>query len=183
MQEDIMDIQKHARTRQIKRLSGYLYKVLTGMHYFLQLGWIALAVVVFMPVGTYVVGNSSITVSAENIVFKWVVLLLYGLGLAVMIMLNRGFRQLMKRYMSGHIFTSDAIHSARYTLRCGMAFIAVSWVHVIAGATMAQTSEGSMDLSFLSEVLFTLLFFALMYTLMWALEIGHDLNEESEKTI
>jgi hypothetical protein len=53
-----------------------------------------------------------------------------------------------------------------------------SWGWVIQQSSSMRVNV-NVDVSFI----FALMFFGLMYVLLWALEIGSDLNEESELTI
>ncbi len=178
-----MDIQTHSRTQQIKRLSRHLYGALSALRYLLHLGWLGIAIVVFIPQGTLVVGDTAIPVGKDDYLLKGLILPLYALGLALMIKLNHHFRDLMKQYMKGHIFSDQAISSVKGALNTGIAFVLLSWVHVLTAAIYSYSSGAPLDFSFTTEILIALIYFGLMYTLLWALEIGRDLNEESEKTI
>jgi hypothetical protein len=66
--------------------------------------------------------------------------------------------------------------------------LAIDVLFGVAGAALRLFAGSGLELfDFASELFGTLfngfLFFGLMYVLLWALEIGSDLNEESELTI
>lgn len=178
-----MDIQQHSRTHQIKQLAHYLYLALSGFRYLLFLGWPALVVVAFIPEGTLQLGSVAVPFGVGDELLKGAILLLYAAGLLVMIRLTQCFRRLMLQYRVGQLFSEDAINSVRGALRVGIVFVVLSWVHAIAGSLYQYIHTGLLDISFASEILIAVIYFGLMYTLLWALEIGSDLNEESEMTI
>lgn len=178
-----MDIQTHSRTHQIKRLSRYLFIVLTGFRYLLFLGWPALAVVAFLPSGSLFLGNTLIPIESISLPFKWLILALYAAGLVVMLRINHHFRELMKQFMKGNIFGQQAIGSVRGALHSGIVFFILSSVQALLGCVYHYSVSAKLDISFTTEIIIACIYFGLMYTLLWALEIGCDLNEESEMTI
>ncbi len=178
-----MDIQAHSRTQQIKQLSRYLFIVLTGFRYLLFLGWPAIAVVAFLPSGSLFLGDALIPVESISLSFKWSILALYAAGLVVMLKINRHFRELMKQFMKGNIFGFQAINSVRGALHSGIVFFILSSVQALVGSVYNYSVNSKLDISFTTELVIACIYFGLMYTLLWALEIGCDLNEESEMTI
>jgi|SRR5690554_221205 len=178
-----MDIQTHSRTWQIKRLSRYLSIVLTGFRYLLFLGWPAIVVVLFLPSGTLLLGNALIPIESISPLFKGVILALYAVGLVVMLRINHYFRELMKQFMKGNIFGSQAIGNVRGALHSGIVFFILSSVQALVGCVYDYSVNAKVDISFTTEIIIACIYFGLMYTLLWALEIGCDLNEESEMTI
>ncbi|SEA47624.1 hypothetical protein [Alkalimonas amylolytica] len=178
-----MDIQTHSRTRQIKQLSRYLFIALTGFRYLLLLGWPAIVVVAFIPSGSLYLGDALIPIENMSLPFKGGILALYAVGLTIMLRINHHFRALMKQFMQGHIFGPEAIASVRGALHSGMVFFILSWLYVLFGLIYDYSINSELDFSFVTEIAIACIYFGLMYTLLWALEIGADLNEESEKTI
>lgn len=178
-----MDIQTHSRTRQIKQLSRYLFFVLTGFRYLLLLGWPAIIVVAFLPSGSLSLGEALIPIESISLQFKWLILALYAVGLTIMLKINHHFRQLMKHFMQGHIFGPQAIASVRGALHSGIVFFLLSWLYALLGLIYDYSESAKLDISFATELVIAGIYFGLMYTLLWALEIGADLNEESEMTI
>lgn len=179
----MMDILTHTNTHQIKRLSKHLYIVLCALRYILSLGWIGIAIVVFIPVGEYWLGNVNIQIESDNLFLKGVIIVLYSLGLFVALTLNNAFRDLMKQYMNGNIFSDQTINCVNRALKAGMALVALSLTHNIAGAIYTYFYHSEIDISFTPQIIVALIYFSLMYILLWALEIGNDLNDESIKTI
>ncbi|MDP4535771.1 hypothetical protein Q3O60_06205 [Alkalimonas collagenimarina] len=178
-----MDIQTHSRTRQIKQLSRYLFIALTGLRYLLFLGWPAIVAIAFIPSGSLYLGEALIPIESISLPFKGFILVLYAVGLTIMLRINHHFRQLMKHFMQGHIFDPDAIGSVRGALHSGIVFFLLSWLYVLLGLIYDYSVNSRLDFSFTTEIVIACIYFGLMYTLLWALEIGADLNEESEMTI
>ncbi|MEE2022971.1 hypothetical protein [Alkalimonas mucilaginosa] len=178
-----MDIQTHSRTHQIKQLSRYLYFVLTGMRYLLFLGGPAIVVVAWIPDGGLYLGNALIPIESISLLLKGGILALYAIGLLMMLRITQHFRQLMQQFMQGHIFHPKAIASVRGALHGGMLFFLLSWLYALLGSLYDYFVHARLDISFATEIVIACIYFGLMYTLLWALEIGADLNEESEMTI
>ena len=178
-----MDIQTHSRTQQIKQLSRYLFIALTGFRYLLFLGWPAIAVVAFIPSGSLYLGDALIPIESINLSFKGLILALYAAGLFIMLRISYHFRELMKQFMQGDIFGAEAIASVRGALHSGIVFFILSWLHALLGCIYDYSVNSTLDISFATEIVIACIYFGLMYTLLWALEIGADLNEESEMTI
>lgn len=178
-----MDIQTHSRTRQIKQLSRYLSIALTGLRYLLFLGLPGLVIVAFLPTGTLKIGNASVPLESTGFLLKAVILSLYACGLIIMIKMNHHFRTLMKQFIDGNIFGHEAIAQVRGALNSGIVFFVLSCVHALFGCIYNYSAGAPLDISFATEIVIACVFFGLMHTLLWALEIGCDLNEESEMTI
>lgn len=85
--------------------------------------------------------------------------------------------------MQGNIFGQKAITSVREALHSGIVFFVLSWFHALVGCVYDYIASSSLDISFATEIIIACIYLGLMYTLLWALEIGADLNEESEMTI
>lgn len=178
-----MDIQTHSRTHQIKQLSRYLFIALTSIRYLLFLGLPGLVVVAFLPAGTLKVGNASVPLESAGFLLKGVILSLYACGLIIMIKMNHHFRALMKQFIDGNIFGHEAIAQVRSALNSGIVFFVLSCVHALFGCLYNHSIGAPLDITFATEIVIAGVFFGLMHTLLWALEIGCDLNEESEMTV
>jgi len=178
-----VDIRNNARTQQIQNLSGHLYHALSFLRYILYMGWVGIATLVFIPEGNYWVGDANIQVASGNFFLKGLILMLYAFGLLVMLKLNEAFRNLMKQYMKGNIFTEQAIFYVRSALKAGIAVVVISLLHQITGAVYSYFYNSEIDISFAPQIVAAVIYFALMYILLWALEIGGDLNDESINTI
>lgn len=178
-----MDIQTHSRTQQIKRLSRHLHTALSGIRYILYLGWPAIAFLALFAEGYLAMGDTDVFVAKDNYLLKGLILPLYAIALVIMLRINREFRGLMKQYMKGHIFSDEAIGYVKNALKAGIAYIAVYILQALVGIVYNNSIDAPIEFSFAKEIIIPLVFFGLMFTLMWALEIGRDLNEESERTI
>ena len=178
-----MDTQNHSRTKQIKVLSKHLYHVLTVIYFGLFLGWPAIVFVFFAPSGTLTVGDSALAIETLNTFSKALILSLFSVGLAIMIKISSHFRQLMRHFMLGNIFIPGAIAQVRGALSSGVLFFLLSIIQTFVGAEISSTNTPNFSISFSANLLVAGTFFGLMYTLLWALEIGCDLNEESELTV
>lgn len=120
-------------------------------------------------------------VEPMSLLTKTVVLVLFGSALFLMLQLNRYFRELMRHFTLGDVFSQAAITNVKHTLKSGVFLVVMAIVqHLVAwGCSHAPYFH----VALLWDLAVAGLFFGLMYTLLWALEIGVDLNEESEKTI
>lgn len=179
-----MDIQVHARTRQIKKLSLKLFKILTLFRYLLYMGWPAIIfVAIFLDEGTLKIGESELLIEQVGQWMKFLVLTLFAFGLYLAIRITNNFRQLMSHFMQGDVFSKEAINNVRAGLLSGVMFFMLAIVHHLFGWGVAMANDSPIHISLGMDFLISLIFFGLMYTLLWALEIGRDLNEESEMTV
>lgn len=179
-----MDIQKHSRTEQIKKLSRKLFSFLTLFKYLLYLCWpFMVFLAFFFDEGTLKLGDYIFDIVQMGIWFKAFVLVLYAIGLYLAIRLTNSFRLLMKHFMSGRIFTHQAILSMRTALNTGLMFFIMMIVQKTCGLVLAIMNNMFFYIELEIDFLIAISFFGLMYILLWALEIGCDLNEESEMTI
>lgn len=178
-----MDIQMHSRTQQITRLSRHLYTALNGIRYILYLGWPGIVFLAIFAEGHLSMGDSEVFVAKDNYLLKGLILPLYAIALVIMLRINREFRGLMKQYMKGHIFSDEAICHVKNALKTGIAYIVIYLLQALMGIVYNNSMGAPFEFSFAKEIIIPSVFFGLMFTLLWALEIGRDLNEESEGTI
>lgn len=179
-----MNIQQHERIARIKQFSRYLYLCLSAARYVLWGTWIIGLVVIFTATkGNLTIGSSSF----EGVELTY----LHRMGFAVfasvcfflILKVVLHFRALIQFFSVGDIFNKAAIDHARKALLYGVIIYGVclsvtfmSWVFEIV-----RNYPSSIHLD--GNFIVGLIFFGLMYVLLWALEIGCDLNEESELTI
>lgn len=178
-----MDIQTHSRTQQIKRLSRHLHTALNSIRYVLYLGWVGIAVLALFAEGHLYMGDSKVFVAKNDYLLKGLILPTYAVALVIMLRINYEFRGLMKQYMKGHIFSDEAIGYVKGALKAGIAYIGVWLLQAVVGIVYNSSIGEPIEFSFAKEIVLPFIFFALMFTLLWALEIGRDLNDESEGTI
>jgi len=179
-----MNVQQHARIARIKQFSRYLYGALTGVRYLLWVTW-PLAVVLALVVdkGHFTLGSATFN-EVEVTFLQRILLVAYLSAVAVLLLkLTHHFRALIRSFAEGDIFNKGAIGHARNALGYGMATYGlylgaslVGWVY-----NLIQHSPASIAVN--GDFLVWLMFFGLMFVLLWALEIGCDLHEESELTI
>ena len=182
-----MNVQQHERITRIKKLSAYLYWVLTGLQYLILLLW---PVMVFLTVtGTdkiTIMGGVALDAAELNYLQRGLIAAFFSVFFFLSIKVTYHFRQLISHFARGDIFNKHAIEHARKALLHALLFYGVSVVsslihryfHLIDGVTGQQ-----IPVIINGDVISGLIFFSLMYVLLWALEIGCDLNEESELTI
>jgi hypothetical protein len=181
-----MNVHRHERIEQIKKLSEYLRRALTLLGYLLWLAWpMLLLLPIFHGEGTLKIG--------ENLSFTYHELTLMqriacSAVFAVVVLLSqfsvRYARDLMAHFSEGEIFNRNALQTARKAIHFGIAMLAIDVLFDLTGAVYRVFSGGELHLFVLLNTLFNgFLFFGLMYVLLWAFEIGTDLNDESELTI
>lgn len=187
-----MNIQQHARIGRIKQFSGYLYVCLTWIRYFLLFGWPASVIVIL--VGIIFLDGDAVTLRRVGFAVFLSAFLSVYLFIALKICVH--FRELIRYFSKGDIFNKGAVYRARKALWYALLLYGVHVAKVIV--VQAQLFFSPVDLSSIDIPLLyaplmsvlsgfgfirTLMIFGLMYILLWALEIGCDLNEESELTI
>lgn len=198
-----MNVQQHARIAQIKQFSGYLYVCLTWIRYFLLLAWPAIVIFIL---GGMIFGDG-IKADDETLLRRVVLAVLFSVFISALLFLVLQlcfhFRELIRYFSKGHIFNKGAVCSARKAL----SYALILYGFCIAKGIIIETfflllfltfdlppvNIPLFDISSLNgalrnflasfDFICTLIFFGFMYVLLWALEIGCDLNEESELTI
>lgn len=179
-----MDIQKHRRTHQIKKLSTVLYTVLSILQALFYCAWPAIiAVALFFDEGEIQLGNSILYLEHISWSVKMLVMTLFSAGAYLAIRIVGSFKKLMYHFKQGDIFKPQAIAHVHSALISGGLFFLLALVQEGFGWFLAKAHNAVFTISLWSECFFMIIFVALMYTLLWSLEIGCDLNDESEKTI
>lgn len=179
-----MNVQQHERIARIKKISSYLYRCLTWIRYFLWVMWPLVALVfLFGSKATLTIGVIQIEDVELNIVQRVLMVAFVSAFMLLALKLIYHFRELIRHFADGDIFNKTAIDHARKALFNGLviygfyvASLIVTWFY---SATKSSPIVVPVNLDFIGA----LMFFGLMYVLLWALEIGCDLNEESELTI
>lgn len=185
-----MNIQQHERITRIKKLSRCLYLVLTGLQYFILVLW---PLMVFIAVtGTHgekltFMGGVSLDAADLNYLQRGLITACLSVFFFLAIKVTYHFRQLISYFASGDIFNKNAIEHARKALLHALLFYGFSFVSVLIEWLYFYIADQAVDkhipIIVNGDVISGLIFFSLMYVLLWALEIGCDLNEESELTI
>lgn len=179
-----MDIQTHERTKQIRNISRWLFVLLSIVKYGLHLFWLAVIwIAVFVDQGSLVVGGHEVFIENISLQVKYFILCLFSAALILWIRIATNFRDLMKHFMAGDVFSVQAISHVRAGLNNGILWFVLTLMQKCFFWYLASANAATFDFSLGKEVFIATLFFGLMYTLLWTLEIGCDLNEESEKTI
>ena len=180
-----MDIQLHARTARIKALAGKLYHGLTFVKYSLWLMWPFL-ILSLLPGGTIrILGLDSTMLDRDPM--GMVIRVLLAIGMAIFLVCMQRFihqlRELMGHFRRGAMFCSSAIVAARRALSAGAGVFVLN----IAGTAITEVAKLAgpnprIDIGF-DQLILGLLAFGIMYVLLWTLEVGHDIHEESELTV
>lgn len=180
-----MNVQQHARIARIKQFSRYLYVCLTWMRYLLMVMWPLMVIFVVVSSRGQFTFLGGVPIDAVDVT------LLQRIGVAIFLsvfffltlQLVFHFRELIRHFSNGDIFNKKAIDHARKALWYGLliygsyvASLAVNWFYNV-------TKSSPVNIQVNLDFILVLMFFGLMYILLWALEIGCDLNEESELTI
>ena len=179
-----MDIQQHARIARIKQFSRYLYVCLTWIRYFLWIIWPVASIAILVFREGYFTFND-VSIRAEDVTMLqriWVVVLI-SIVLVLCLQLTFHFRELILHFSKGNIFNKSAIHHAQKSLWYGLLLYGLHVVLAITHWIYTVATDPSVNVKVDLSFVLTLMFFGLMYILLWALEIGCDLNEESELTI
>lgn len=181
-----MNVQRHQRIEQIKKLSEYLRRTLTLVGYLLWLAWPMLLLLPFIHSdGTLKIGENLSFAYHELTLMQRIALSgVFAVVVVVSQFSVRYARDLMAHFSEGEIFNRNVLQTARKAIHFGIAMVGIDVLFDLTGAVYRLFSSGEIHLSALFGTLFNgFLFFGLMYVLLWALEIGSDLNEESELTI
>jgi hypothetical protein len=93
------------------------------------------------------------------------------------------FRQLILHFANGDIFNKKATIHARKALLYALAIYGVLLASTVVMWIYTYIQNQFFYMVINGDYIFGLIIFGLMYVLLWALEIGCDLNEESELTI
>ena len=182
-----MNIQQHQRIAQIKKVSGYLAVTLTWIGYLMWLLWPAL-LLPLLPNTTIKLMGSDACKAMSNLALGYpariVIVLLSGIGLYFAQQFVRHLRDLMRHFSRGEIFNAGAITLAKRALSRAMILFWLNIGFLFASQIVRAMNSAWQSITIDPSVLiYGFLAFGLMYVLLWTLEIGHDLNEESELTV
>lgn len=182
-----MDIQQHARTAQIKKLSRSLCTFLTWIGILIWFLWPLVLVPLFADVRLSP-GARNVGPGLQLGVLSLPVRIAMMVGIALFIYFVQQTvlhaRMLMLHFSQGEIFNVEAVKSARSALSNALV---VFWLNVACqiAVMFLQASHAAHPVYRINpeSLIYGFLFFGLMYVLLWALEIGRDLNEESVLTV
>jgi hypothetical protein len=190
-----MNVQQHERIAHIKKLSGYMYIALRWMVYLLKLAW-PLAVISALVGEKFTLtfaSNTHLSFDDASYLHRTLAVVLVSIVLFCAIKIMSHFRDLMRHFHQGEIFNSEAIVHARKALFNALVLWGIGltiqfgvWLCTLANVFLPSTGAKQglkVNIGFDGDIFLGLIFFGLMYLLLWALEIGRDLNEESELTI
>lgn len=195
-----MQVQKHARIANIRKLSRYFLFLSIFAMAVVAIGGVAfpfimvmapsgdltliayLAKAVTVNDGFYSLLQSGITTDLK-VIASVVALLFCGLLEFVLIHINK----LLTCFYEGEIFNRNAIFHARRAFNLNLILVAgglgIEILAIILNYTQPGTG-GSGDIGhLLGGVLDQLTWIGFFLLLLWSLEIGVDLNEEAELTI
>ena len=179
-----MNVQQHERIARIKQISGYLYACLTWARYLLWLMWPLLAVIIVMgDKGNFTIGAMQIDEVELTLPLRLLIVTIASGFLFLSLKLIHHFRALIKHFAEGDIFNKNAIDHARKALLNGLVIYGLYVGSALASWFYVATQNTQIAVDINVNFMLALMFFGLMYVLVWALEIGCDLNEESELTI
>lgn len=190
-----MNVQQHERIAHIKKLSGFMYIALRWMVYLLKLAW-PLAVISALVGEKFTLTlatNTPLSFDDASYAYRALAVILISIVLFFAIKIMSHFRDLMRHFHQGEIFNSEAIVHARKALfnalvlwGIGLAIQFGAWLCTLTNTFLPNTGAKQglkVNIGVDGDIFLGLIFFGLMYLLLWALEIGRDLNEESELTI
>lgn len=183
-----MNIERHARIARIKKLSRILRICLTWLGYSLWPFWL-LAAVPFVSKGDvtlFLLPSMVKTFPADSLTLVTkIALAVCVIGFVLLMQrLVRNGRDLMGHFSVGDVFNNQAIQNARNALS---AAVAIYCLYLIVGIGIAFYLAVPWWVYLIDMILRSLLvalpFFGLLFLLLWVIEIGRDLNEESELTV
>ncbi|MGV7210567.1 hypothetical protein ACLB1G_22255 [Oxalobacteraceae bacterium A2-2] len=182
-----MNLMRHDRIEQIKKLSATMRGLLTAVNW---LVWILLPLVVagivLVPAhGTVKISDEwRIPVGQLPLLQRILLAAVVGAALLVTQRVVHHSRDVLAHFSQGDIFNHATLASARRAIRYGIVLVATDVLREACLAGHQALSAGVWNISaVISTMLNGFLFFGLMYLVLWTLEIGRDLNEESELTI
>lgn len=181
-----MNVQQHERITRIKQFSRSIYVCLTWIRYFLWVTWPLMAAAIifsFDSKANITLGNMRIDDVELTIVQRVLIVAFISALFFLALKLANHCRDLIRYFSEGDIFNKQAIDHARKALFSGLIMYGLYLCASLGGwiYTVMQSSPTSVSIN--GDFIFGMMFFGLMYVLLWALEIGCDLNEESELTI
>ena len=176
-----MDIQNLPRLQQIKIWSGRIARLLGFIRFILFLGWPMIVFLAFAQSGTLHLSDESFQWGEVGWLFKVFVIGFFMVALFVMQRLAFFFRELMNRFSVGQVFSPESVALARWSLRFALAFYGLKLLMDLIVTIVIPSFE--IDFGYAWDFLMAVIFFGFLYKLLWALEVGAELNEESQGTI
>lgn len=178
-----MNVQRHSRIEHIKQLSAHLRRALVFAQYVLWLGWplfIAMAFFPDIPNFKTAIGGNSEPLSAMSTQMRALLVVNAMAILALTQLVVLYSRRLMEHFIEGHLFDGLSIATAKKAINSGLGLLALHVAGEIGGAFYLGKFQlpGPLMTAF-----YGFLFFGMLHVMLWALEIGRDLNEEAELTI
>ena len=206
-----MNVQQHTRIAQIKRLSGYMHTALRWVANLSLLIWLFLVLKYqfsFVMIAANIFTDFSFNIHSYPFYVVGTLALVFGtLNMYFVLKVISHLRDGMRSFQQGDVFNGATISHARSAAMNALfvwgidLFHRVGFLLILSFFVSPLPSTGSPDLSseaitsmntsenigrwlmFGNDVFYGLMFFGLIYLFVWALEIGRDLNEESELTI
>lgn len=179
-----MNVQQHQRIARIKQISGYLYVCLTWIRNLLWVIWsLVVLAIMFGKTGHFVINELQLNIVEFTVLQRVLMVAMASLFLFIIMKMIFHFRALIQSFSTGDIFNKTAIDHARKALLHGMLVYGVCLSVSLIGWVYVAVQNVPVTVSFNGDFIFWLMLFGLMYVLLWTLEIGCDLNEESELTI
>lgn len=180
-----MNVQQHERIARIKQLSHYLYLCLTGIYYLLQVLCPLAVIFALVSVGGKFTFMGVVSINNTELFFlqRLIIAIVMSIIFFLILKLTHHFRELIRHFANGDIFNKKAIEHARKALMNGLVIYGVYLSGMFAGWVYTFIKYPSILISINGGFIVGFIFFGLMYVLLWALEIGCDINEESELTI
>lgn len=176
-----MDIQRHERIKQIKKLSVYLSKALRFAEFMIWMA-IPLAYVIFLASNSFTLKLGRIVVLPADLTApqRLAVAALTTITLLLTLLAVRYSRQLMEQFSQGRVFDVEAMRMARKAVNCALALFALEILIEIG----AMVYTGTLQIPGPAlTVFYGFLVFGLLHIMLWSLEVGCDLSDESELTI
>lgn len=176
-----MNVQRHARIAQIRKLSAYMRHALRFFEYLIYIGFIAAVLMIPAAKGLSVKLGSETFAPAE-VTMSQRLLVLGGISIVLLLTLfvARYMRQMMEQFREGKVFDVDAIRLARKAVNCALVLYLFKVGTEIAGIVYS----GKIEVPGLPlTLLYGFFYFGLVQVILWALEVGRDLSDESELTI
>lgn len=201
-----MNVQQHARIAQIKKLGGYMYTALRWVANLSLLIWAFVVLKYQFPlvmIASEIFAGFSFNIHSYPFYVVGVFALVFGsLNAYFILKVIRHLRDVMKSFQLGEIFNGATISHARCAAKNALfvwgidllyRFTSLTFFSVYPSSSTVGQGEAvpaldisgaiGLGLGFGSRIFYGLMFFGLIYLFVWALEIGRDLNEESELTI
>lgn len=176
-----MNIQRHERIKQISKLSGYLR---ASLKFFEILIWMAFPIIVTffletnhmaLKIGDQLAAPGDVT-SPQRLYMVAVV----SIKILLTLMAVRYTRRLMEAFSEGKVFDVAAIRIARKAVNSVLALFALQILFEVGGSIYTGKIEVPGPAL---TVFYGFLMFGLLQIMLWALEVGRDLRDESELTI